>query len=201
MLAIAPVILSTNQLLLRPLELSDEAALIEASRDGALWEKTTTTVPRPDEMRCYIEKARSQVAAGTALPFTIVVRDRDRVAGTTRYMNIDPVNHRLEIGTTWIAKSWQRSFVNTHAKFLLLRHAFETLGCIAVELRTHSLNHQSRQAIERLGAKQDGLLRRHMIMPDGHIRDTVVYSIIREEWSAIKAELSQRLGAGALATA
>jgi RimJ/RimL family protein N-acetyltransferase len=201
MLAIAPVILSTNQLLLRPLELSDEAALIEASRDGALWEKTTTTVPRPDEMRSYIEKARSQVAAGTALPFTIVVRDRDRVAGTTRYMNIDPVNHRLEIGTTWIARSWQRSFVNTHAKFLLLRHAFETLGCIAVELRTHSLNHQSRQAIERLGAKQDGLLRRHMIMPDGHIRDTVVYSIIREEWSAIKAELSQRLGAGALATA
>jgi RimJ/RimL family protein N-acetyltransferase len=201
MLAIAPVILSTNQLLLRPLELSDEAALIEASRDGALWEKTTTTVPRPDEMRSYIEKARSQVAAGIALPFTIVVRDRDRVAGTTRYMNIDPVNHRLEIGTTWIAKSWQRSFVNTHAKFLLLRHAFETLGCIAVELRTHSLNHQSRQAIERLGAKQDGLLRRHMIMPDGHIRDTVVYSIIREEWSAIKAELSQRLGAGALATA
>jgi RimJ/RimL family protein N-acetyltransferase len=201
MLAIAPVILSTNQLLLRPLELSDEAALIEASRDGALWEKTTTTVPRPDEMRSYIEKARSQVAAGTALPFTIVVRDGDRVAGTTRYMNIDPVNHRLEIGTTWIAKSWQRSFVNTHAKFLLLRHAFETLGCIAVELRTHSLNHQSRQAIERLGAKQDGLLRRHMTMPDGHIRDTVVYSIIREEWSAIKAELSQRLGAGALATA
>jgi N-acetyltransferase len=201
MLEIAHVILSTNQVLLRPLELSDEAALIEASRDGALWEKTTTTVPRPDEMRAYIEKARSQVAAGTALPFTIVVRDGDRVAGTTRYMNIDPVNHRLEIGTTWIAKSWQRSFVNTHAKFLLLRHAFETLGCIAVELRTHSLNHQSRQAIERLGAKQDGLLRRHMIMPDGHIRDTVVYSIIREEWSAIKAELSQRLGAGALATA
>ncbi len=201
MLEIAPVILSTNQLLLRPLELTDEAALIEASRDGALWEKTTTTVPRPDEMRAYIEEARSQVAAGTALPFTIVVRDGDRVAGTTRYMNIDPVNHRLEIGTTWIAKSWQRSFVNTHAKFLLLRHAFEALGCIAVELRTHSLNHQSKQAIERLGAKQDGLLRRHMIMPDGHIRDTVVYSIIREEWPEVKAELSKRLGEGALATA
>ena len=116
-------------------------------------------------------------------------------------MNIDLVNHRVEIGTTWIAQSWQRSFVNTHAKFLLLRHAFETLGCIAVELRTHSLNHQSRQAIERLGAKQDGLLRRHMIMPDGHIRDTVVYSIIREEWPLVKEELARRLGADSLAIA
>jgi RimJ/RimL family protein N-acetyltransferase len=200
MLEITPVTLSTNRLLLRPLERSDETALIGAASDGSLWEKRTTTVPRPEEMRAYIEKALSQAAAGTALPFTTVVRDGDLVVGSTRYMNIDPVNHRVEIGTTWIAQSWQRSFVNTHAKFLLLRHAFETLGCIAVELRTHSLNHQSRQAIERLGAKQDGLLRRHMIMPDGHIRDTVVYSIIREEWPLVKEELSRRLGADALAT-
>jgi N-acetyltransferase len=201
MLEITPVTLSTNRLLLRPLERSDETALISAASDGFLWEKRTTTVPRPEEMRAYIEKALSQAAAGTALPFTTVVRDGDLVVGSTRYMNIDLVNHRVEIGTTWIAQSWQRSFVNTHAKFLLLRHAFETLGCIAVELRTHSLNHQSRQAIERLGAKQDGLLRRHMIMPDGHIRDTVVYSIIREEWPLVKEELARRLGADSLAIA
>ena len=201
MLEITPVTLSTNRLLLRPLKRSDETALISAASDGSLWEKRTTTVPRPEEMRAYIEKALSQAAAGTALPFTTVVRDGDLVVGSTRYMNIDLVNHRVEIGTTWIAQSWQRSFVNTHAKFLLLRHAFETLGCIAVELRTHSLNHQSRQAIERLGAKQDGLLRRHMIMPDGHIRDTVVYSIIREEWPLVKEELARRLGADSLAIA
>ena len=199
MLEITPVTLSTNRLLLRPLERSDETALISAASDGSLWEKRTTTVPRPEEMRAYIEKALSQAAAGTALPFTTIVRDGDLVVGSTRYMNIDPGNHHVEIGTTWIAQSWQRSFVNTHAKFLLLRHAFETLGCIAVELRTHSLNHQSRQAIERLGAKQDGLLRRHMIMPDGHIRDTVVYSIIREEWPLVKEELARRLGAESLA--
>jgi N-acetyltransferase len=201
MLEITPVTLSTNRLLLRPLKRSDETALISAASDGFLWEKRTTTVPRPEEMRAYIENALSQAAAGTALPFTTVVRDGDLVVGSTRYMNIDLVNHRVEIGTTWIAQSWQRSFVNTHAKFLLLRHAFETLGCIAVELRTHSLNHQSRQAIERLGAKQDGLLRRHMIMPDGHIRDTVVYSIIREEWPLVKEELARRLGADSLAIA
>jgi RimJ/RimL family protein N-acetyltransferase len=115
------------------------------------------------------------------------------VVGSTRYMNIDAANDRLEIGTTWVARSWQRSFVNTHAKFLLLRQAFETLQCIAVELRTHRLNDQSRAAIERLGAKQDGILRSHMIMPDGHVRDTVVYSIVRSEWTAVKANLLHRM--------
>ena len=110
-------------------------------------------------------------------------------------MNIDAANHRLEIGTTWIAASWQRSFVNTHAKYLMLRHAFEALGCIAVEFRTHVRNDQSRTAIERLGAKQDGILRSHMIMPDGHIRDTVVYSIVRSEWPAVKRILEGRLSA------
>ena len=110
-------------------------------------------------------------------------------------MNIDAANHRVEIGTTWIAKSWQRTFVNTHAKFLMLRHAFETLGCIAVEIRTHCRNDQSRAAIERLGAKLDGILRHHMIMPDGHIRDTAIYSIIRDEWPAVKAGLERRMAA------
>jgi RimJ/RimL family protein N-acetyltransferase len=199
MLSIAPVTLSTDRLTLRPLSLDDAAALAEAASDGALWEKKTTTVPRPEGFRAYIEKALELQAAGLALPFATIVRDRDRVVGSTRYMNVDAANHRVEIGTTWIGRSWQRTFVNTHAKFLMLRHAFETLGCNAVELRTHRLNDQSRAAIERLGAKLDGILRQHMIMPDGHVRDTVVYSIIREEWPGVKAGLEARMtttGAG-----
>jgi RimJ/RimL family protein N-acetyltransferase len=193
MLTIAPVTLSTDRLVLRPLTLDDAAALAEAASDGALWEKKTTTVPRPEGFGVYIEKALELQAAGLALPFATVVRDGDRAVGSTRFMNIDSANHRVEIGTTWIARSWQRSFVNTHAKFLMLRHAFETLGCNAVELRTHRLNDQSRAAIERLGARLDGILRRHMIMPDGHVRDTAVYSIIRDEWPAVKAGLEAKM--------
>jgi RimJ/RimL family protein N-acetyltransferase len=195
MLHIEPVTLSTDRLMLRPLSLDDVSALGEAASDGALWEKKTTTVPRPEGFGGYVRKALELQAAGLALPFATVLRDGNRVVGSTRYMNIDAANHRVEIGTTWIARSWQRTFVNTHAKFLMLRHAFEVLGCNAVEIRTHSQNDQSRAAIERLGAKLDGILRRHMIMSDGHIRDTAVYSIIREEWPEVKARLEQRLGA------
>jgi len=196
MLHIEPVTLSTERLVLRPLSLDDVPALAEAARDGELWEKRTTTVPRPEGFEDYVRKALELQAAGLALPFTTVVREGDRVVGSTRYMNIDAAHHRVEIGTTWIAKSWQRSFVNTHAKFLMLRHAFEGLGCLAVELRTHRLNDQSRAAIERLGAKLDGILRQHMIMPDGHIRDTAVYSITRDEWPAVKEGLERRMAEG-----
>lgn len=195
MLRIEPVTLSTDRLTLRPLSIDDVPDLGEAARDGALWEKRTTTVPRPEGFADYVVKALELQSAGLALPFATIVRDGDRVVGSTRYMNIDAANHRVEIGTTWIAGSWQRTFVNTHAKFLMLRHAFEGLGCMAVEIRTHSQNDQSRAAIERLGAKLDGILRRHMIMPDGHVRDTAVYSIIAEEWPAVKARLEQRLAA------
>jgi len=193
MLHIEPVILSTDRLTLRPLSLADVPALCRAASDGELWEKKTTTVPRPEGFEAYVRKALELQEAGLALPFATVVNDGDRLVGSTRYMNIDAANHRVEIGTTWISQSWQRTFVNTHAKFLMLRHAFEVLGCIAVEIRTHSRNDQSRAAIERLGAKLDGILRRHMIMPDGHIRDTAVYSILRDEWSAVKDGLERRL--------
>jgi RimJ/RimL family protein N-acetyltransferase len=175
------------------LSLHDIPALGQAASDGALWEKRTTTVPRPEGFEEYVRKALDLQVAGLALPFATMVKDGDRVVGSTRFMNIDAANHRVEIGTTWIAKSWQRTFVNTHAKYLMLQHAFEVLGCIAVEIRTHSQNDQSRAAIERLGAKLDGILRRHMIMPDGHIRDTAVYSILREEWPQVKARLEQKL--------
>jgi Acetyltransferases, including N-acetylases of ribosomal proteins len=201
MLHIEPVTLETERLILRPMSLDDIPAFGEAAKDGALWEKKTTTVPRPEDFEPYVKKALDLQAAGLALPFTTVVRDGQQVVGSTRYMNIDAVNHRVEIGTTWIARSWQRSFVNTHAKFLMLRHAFEVLGCNAVELRTHRLNDQSRAAIERLGGKLDGVLRRHMIMPDGHVRDTVVYSIISDEWPDVKARLEGRMEKGETQTA
>jgi RimJ/RimL family protein N-acetyltransferase len=193
MLQIEPVTLSTDRLTLRPLTLADVPALGRAATDGELWEKKTTTVPRPEGFEAYVQKALELQAVGLALPFATVVNEGDQVVGSTRYMNIDAANHRVEIGTTWIAKSWQRTFVNTHAKFLMLRHAFEVLGCNAVEIRTHSRNDQSRAAIERLGAKLDGILRQHMIMADGHIRDTAVYSIVQDEWPAVKANLEQRL--------
>lgn len=195
MLRIAPVTLSTDRLTLQPLSLDHIPALAKAAGDGELWEKKTTTVPRPEGFEEYVRKALELQAAGLALPFATTIRDGNQLVGSTRFMNIDAANHRVEIGTTWIAKSWQRSFVNTHAKFLMLKHAFEDLGCNAVEIRTHSLNDQSRAAIERLGAKLDGILRRHMIMPDGHIRDTAVYSIIQEEWPEVKGRLEARLAA------
>ena len=195
MLHIEPVTLASDRLTLRPLSLPDVPALGIAASDGELWEKKTTTVPRPDGFEAYVQKALELQAAGLALTFVTVVNDGNRVVGSTHYMNIDAAHHRVEIGTTWIAKSWQRTFVNTHAKFLMLRHAFEGLDCLAVEIRTHALNDQSRAAIERLGAKLDGILRRHMIMPDGHIRDTAVYSIVREEWPAVKERLESRLAA------
>ncbi|KAB0265403.1 GNAT family N-acetyltransferase [Microvirga brassicacearum] len=193
MLTIKPVTLSTDRLTLRPLSLDDVPALAAAASDGALWEKKTTTIPRPEGFAAYVENALALQEKGLVLPFATVVRDGNRVVGSTRYMNIDAANHRVEIGTTWIARSWQRTFVNSHAKFLMLRHAFETLGCNAVELRTHRLNDQSRAAIERLGAKLDGVLRQHMIMPDGSVRDTAVYSILRGEWPAIRDRIESNL--------
>jgi RimJ/RimL family protein N-acetyltransferase len=193
MLHVEPVRLSTDQVTLRPMSPDDAEALGAAASDGALWEKPTTTIPRPEGFAEYVAKALALQEAGLALPFTTVVRDGNQVVGSTRYMNIDAANHRVEIGSTWIAGSWQRSFVNTHAKFLMLRHAFEVLACHAVELRTHARNDQSRRAIERLGGRLDGILRQHMIMPDGHIRDTVVYSIVAAEWPDVKARLEARM--------
>jgi N-acetyltransferase len=195
MLHIEPVTLSTDRITLRPMDIGDVPDLAEAVRDGALWEKVTTVVPRPEEVEAYVEKALELQGQGSQLPFVTVVNDGRRIVCSTRYMNIDAAHDRLEIGTTWVARSWQRSFVNTHAKFLMLRHAFEVLGCLAVELRTHRLNEQSRTAIERLGAKLDGILRSHMIMPDGHVRDTAVYSITRSEWQGVKGGLEARMAA------
>ena len=194
MLAIKPTTLATDKLVLRPLALDDVPALAKAAADGALWDKTNHDSPAPGWLHCVC-KARAGACRNKALrcPSRRFSVTASEVIGSTRFMNIDAANHRVEIGTTWIAGSWQRTFVNTHAKFLMLKHAFEDLGCNAVELRTHSQNGQSRAAIERLGAKFDGILRRHMIMPDGHIRDTAVYSIVKEEWPGVRERLESKL--------
>ena len=146
-------------------------------------------MPPPDRMEAEIARRLSLQSAGSMLPFTIRRNDTGAICGMTTYMNIDATHHRLEIGSTWTAASAQRSGINTECKLMLLTHAFETLECIAVEFRTHWMNQQSRAAIARLGAKQDGVLRNHHLLPDGSKRDTVVFSIIDGEWPAVRRHL------------
>jgi len=179
--------------LLEPLLAQDHDALQEAAANGQLWNLSYTHVPRPEQMRSAIQDCLAGQAAGTLVPLTIRLRSTGRIIGMTTFSDIDPDNRRLEIGGTWNARSAQRTGTNTESKLLLLAHAFDQLDCIAVELRTHWLNHQSCRAIERLGAKQDGVLRSHKIMPDGTLRDTVVYSILQHEWPAVRNELRRRL--------
>jgi RimJ/RimL family protein N-acetyltransferase len=169
------------------------AALGEAAADGSMWESKVTWIPRPEGARAYVDAALSELDSGVSMPFVTIDRASGRTVGSTRYMNIEAPHRRLEIGTTWIGKSFQRTAINTEAKYLMLKHAFETLRCIAVDLRTHEKNVQSRAAIERLGAKLDGLLRNHRIMPDGSLRITATYSIIDSEWPEVKARLLARL--------
>jgi RimJ/RimL family protein N-acetyltransferase len=183
------VVLAGRFARLEPLSQDHCAGLIDATKDGALWHLWYTTVPAPDAMKAEIERRLKQREAGSMLPFTVIDIASGEPAGMTTYMNIDAVSRRVEIGSTWYRKSAQRSGINTECKLLLLRHAFETLDCIAVEFRTHFLNHQSRRAIERLGAKLDGVLRNHMRMADGSLRDTCAYSIIASEWPAVRSNL------------
>ena len=177
---------------LRPLQSSHHDGLCDAARDGELWRLWYTTVPSPETMAREIERRLGLRARGSMLPFT-VFDAAQRIVGMTTYMNIDAVNRRVEIGSTWYAAATQRTALNTQCKRLLLAHAFEALGCIAVEFRTHRLNTQSRRAIERLGAQLDGVLRAHMVMANGSVRDTAVYSIVAAEWPTVKAHLDWQL--------
>ncbi len=177
---------------LLPLVTTHHDALCEATRDGELWRLWYTAVPSPEDMAAEIQRRLSMQTTGSMLPFT-VLDAQGRVVGMSTYMNIDPRNHRVEIGSTWTARSAQRSALNTQCKRLLLGHAFEALDCIAVEFRTHRLNLQSRRAIERLGAQLDGVLRAHMLASDGTVRDTAVYSITAAEWPAVKSHLDWQL--------
>lgn len=192
-----PVTLAGQVVTLEPLRRDHHDELVTAASDGRLWELWYTSIGSPETMAADIEFRLAQQAAGTMLPF-VVRRNADGVVvGETTYCNAEGDVPRLEIGFTWTAASAQRSGVNADSKFLLLTHAFEVLGCLAVEFRTHWHNRQSRGAIERLGAKQDGVLRSHQRMADGTLRDTVVYSIIAPEWPAVRAELRHRLAAHA----
>ena len=167
--------------------------LSEAAADGELHRLWYTSVPKPEGIAVEIDRRLGLREVGNMLPFAVLDKRSGRAVGMTTYMNIDAASRRLEIGSTWYRKSVQRTPINTECKLLLLGHAFETLDCISVEFRTHFVNIQSRQAIERLGAKLDGVLRSHQIMPNGTIRDTACYSIIASEWSTVKANLEWRL--------
>uniref|UniRef100_Q07Q11 GCN5-related N-acetyltransferase n=1 Tax=Rhodopseudomonas palustris (strain BisA53) TaxID=316055 RepID=Q07Q11_RHOP5 len=187
-----PVTLSGPHATLEPLAPDHRDGLIAAVKDGELWKLWYTFVPAPDRMDDEIARRLALQAAGSMLAFT--VRDADgAICGMTTYMNVDAVHRRVEIGSTWYARRVQRSALNTQCKLLLLRHAFDALDCIAVEFRTHFFNQPSRRAIERLGAKLDGILRSHQIAPNGTLRDTAVYSIIAGEWPTVKAHLSYQL--------
>jgi N-acetyltransferase len=177
---------------LKPLAQDHCEGLTEAVKDGELWKLWYTFVPRAEDMSKEIDRRLGLQAAGSMLPWTVFDAD-GRIAGMTTYMNVDAPNRRVEIGSTWYATRVQRSALNTQCKLLLLDHAFEKLGCIAVEFRTHFFNHQSRRGIERLGAKLDGILRSHQIASNGTLRDTVVYSIIAGEWPTVKAHLTYQL--------
>jgi RimJ/RimL family protein N-acetyltransferase len=187
-----PVTLQGPHARLEPLSQDHHDGLVEAVNDGELWKLWYTFVPRAEDMRKEIDRRLGLQAAGSMLPWTVFDAD-GRIAGMTTYMNIDAPNRRVEIGSTWYAKRVQRSALNTQCKLLALTHALEKLDCIAVEFRTHFFNQQSRRGIERLGAKQDGILRNHAIAPNGTLRDTVVYSIIAGEWPTVKAHLTYQL--------
>jgi N-acetyltransferase len=188
-----PITLKGQHVTLVPLSAEHQDDLIKAVCDGNLFELWYTPIPSPDKMQMEIERRLKLLEQGAMISFAVISNELGRVVGLTSYMQIDPVNHRLEIGSTWYAKSVQRSALNTECKFLLLQHAFETLKCIAVEFRTSIFNHQSRGAIERLGAKQDGILRNHARHKNGTLRDTVVYSIIFSEWPVVKSHLRFQL--------
>ena len=187
-----PVTLRGAHARLEPLSSDQYDGLLEALKDGALWKLWYTFIPTAENLQKEIDRRLGLQKAGSMLPFTVFDAD-GRIAGMTTYMNVDTPNRRVEIGSTWYAKRVQRTALNTQCKLLLLQHAFEKLDCIAVEFRTHFFNHQSRRGIERLGAKQDGILRNHQIAPNGTLRDTVVYSIIASEWPTVKAHLNYQL--------
>ena len=188
-----PLTLRGTHAILEPLSHAHHDALVEAVRDGELWNLWYTLIPHADTMRAEIDRRLELQRQGSMLPFAVLDPASGAAVGMTTYMNIEAEHHRLEIGSTWYRKSVQRSALNTECKLMLLLHAFEVLDCIAVEFRTHYFNVQSRRAIERLGAKLDGILRNHRRSTDGTLRDTCVYSIICSEWPTVKSNLQFQL--------
>ncbi len=185
--------LKSDLVTLKPLSLEHEMELMTAASDGELWNLWFTSVPEPKATKAYIEMALAEHDADSSLPFVVIDNRTQEIVGCTRICSAAQEHKRVEIGHTWYAKKVQKTAINTQTKLLLLEHIFERLNCIAVEFRTHWHNHNSRRAIARLGAKQDGVLRNHQIMADGSYRDTVVFSILNTEWPAVRASLQYRL--------
>jgi RimJ/RimL family protein N-acetyltransferase len=190
---VEPVVLEGAHVRLEPLAQTHLAGLCQVGLAEELWRWIPTPVRTGEDMAAYMELAFQEQAAGASLPFAQIETASGRAIGSTRYMNIEKVHHRLEIGCTWVGRDWQRTAVNTEAKYLLLRHAFETLGCMRVELKTDSLNEKSRAAILRIGAKEEGIFRNHMITSSGRVRHTVYFSVIDSEWPEVKGRLEWKL--------
>ncbi len=185
-----------SRVVLKPMLPQHADALILAASDGDLPSLKVTIVPNPENVAEYMQLAFDHQAQGLAVPFVTTLKETGEIIGSTRFFKIDSVNRNVEIGHTWIAGSWQRSFVNTEAKYLMLSYAFEEMNCLRVQFSTDELNAKSRAAIQRLGAQQEGILRKERIVPGGRIRTTVVFSIIDDEWPQVRATLESRLRAG-----
>ena len=191
---VEPVTLTGQYAQLEPMLPAHREMLAEVGLDEELWRWIPDPVHTSEEMFAYVDAALAQQASGVSLPFTIVERASGKVIGSTRYANIERVHRRVEIGWTWVALPWQRTAVNTECKYMLLKHAFEGLGCIRVELKTDSLNEKSHNAILRIGARQEGVFRNHMITSTGRIRHSIYFSVIDSEWPDVKAQLEKKLG-------
>jgi RimJ/RimL family protein N-acetyltransferase len=192
---VEPVILEGEKVRMEPLSIAHHADLCEAGLHEELWKLIPTLVSTPEDMKNYIQTALDEQEKGISLPFATVEKAGGKAIGSTRFGNIDASNKRVEIGWTWISPEWQRTYVNTEAKYLMLKHAFETWHCNRVELKTDALNERSRNAILRLGAKQEGIFRQHVITYSGRLRDSVYFSIINTEWPEVKAKLEEKLAA------
>ena len=188
-----PIILRGKHMRLEPLSLDHLDDLARVGLEPEIWRWAPQPITNREQMQTYVETALRLQAEGTALPFATVLNETDQVVGSTRFANIDRENKHVEIGWTWIGKAWQRTAVNTEAKYLMLRHAFEKLGCIRVEFKTDSLNQQSRNALLRIGAKEEGTFRNHMITSDGRFRHSVYFSVIDSEWPEVKGRLEEKL--------
>lgn len=196
MITVSPITLDGHGVRLEPMAPAHARDLAGAVADGRLWELWFTVVPEPEKVDAYIAEALDGQRAGHMLPWVVRELTTGAIVGSTRYHDIVAEIDRVEIGYTWYARSWQRSHVNTACKLLLMTHAFETLGCEVVGLRTDNFNFASQRAIERLGAKKDGVLRHHRPRRDGTVRDSVMYSILAAEWRDVKRHLALRLARG-----
>ena len=190
---IVPVILESNSVKLVPLKLEHLSALFEAGNDESLWRWTANVVESKADMLRYVETALGEAARKTALPFVTIEKSSNVIVGSTRFAAIDVNNRRAEIGWTWINPEWQRTAINTEAKLLMFKHAFETWNCIRVELKTDVLNQKSRAAILRIGAKEEGILRKHLIAESGRVRDTIYFSVLDDEWRTVKVNLEAKI--------